>query len=80
MFGTGLNLGSRWRQFPRRTQRFEPGSPVRAIAKRLVLGLPAPAQPDGGPSGEVERLSFRVVNRELAFDLNRAVVVDGDLR
>jgi hypothetical protein len=80
MFGTGLNLGSRRRQFPRRTQRFESRRPVRSIAKRLVLRLPAAAQPDGGPSGEVELLSFLVVNRELALDPNRAVVVDGDLR
>jgi predicted phosphodiesterase len=51
-----------------------------AIAKRLVQGLPAPAQPDGGPARQIERLSFRVMNRKLALNLNRPVVINCDLR
>jgi len=53
---------------------------MRAVAERLVLGLSAAAQTDGGPPGQIERFSFHIVNRKLALDLNRAVIVDRDLR
>ena len=50
------------------------------IAKGFVQGMSAAAQSDGRSSGQIEGLSFRVVNRKLAFDFNRAVIVDNDLR
>jgi hypothetical protein len=51
-----------------------------AITERLVQGLAAAAQSDARPSSQIEGLSLRVVNRKLALDLNRAVIVDNDLR
>jgi hypothetical protein len=53
---------------------------MRSVAKGLVLGLAATAQTNGCPPGQIERLAFHIVNRKLALDLNRAVIVDRDLR
>jgi len=51
-----------------------------AIAKGLVCGVPAAAEPDGGPAGQTEGLTLRIKNLELAFDADGAVVIDGDFR
>ena len=75
-----LQLWLRRRQLSCRTHRFETSAAMRAVAERFVLGLPAAAQTDGGAPRQVERLSFHIVNRKLALDLNRAVIVDRDLR
>jgi hypothetical protein len=49
-----------------------------AVAKRFVLRVSAAAQADAGPSRQIERFSFRVVNRKFAVYFNRAVIIDGD--
>jgi hypothetical protein len=39
----------------------------------------APAEADGGPSGQAERLAFDVADFEIAFDPNGPIAVDSDL-
>jgi len=41
--------------------------------------MAAAAQADGGPAAKSERLTLRIEDLEVAFYLDRAVVVDGDL-
>lgn len=49
-------------------------SAVRAITKRLVLSHPAAAQRNHRAAAQAERISFRILNRELAFNPDRAVI------
>jgi hypothetical protein len=51
-----------------------------AIAKRFVLRLTAAAQTDGGSSRQIEGFPLSIVNRKLAFDLDRPIIVDYDFR
>src|SRR5262245_24260249 len=51
---------------------------VRAVAERLVLGMPATAERDGGPSGEAERPAFVVEENDVALDAHGPVFPDGD--
>jgi hypothetical protein len=45
-----------------------------AIAKRLVGGVPAPAQRNDGSASESERLTRRVGNLEFTLDAQRSVI------
>ena len=49
-----------------------------AVAKRLIGGLPAAAETDGGTPRESEGLALRIDDLEIAFDTKRAVVIHGD--
>ena len=51
-----------------------------AVAERFVLGLTAAAEADGFAASEVERIAVYVVDGEVAFDTDRAVVADSDFR
>jgi len=51
-----------------------------AIAEGLVGRLPAAAKPNRRPTCETKRLACRVDYFKIAFDANRAVVVDSDSR
>jgi hypothetical protein len=42
--------------------------------------MAATAQPDGRASREIERVPFGIVNREIAFDADRAVVENDNFR
>jgi hypothetical protein len=75
-----LQLGLGGWELARPTDGFESRVAMGAVAKGLVQGVAAAAQTDGGPSRQVERLSFGIVYRKLAFDFDGAVVVNGDLR
>jgi hypothetical protein len=54
------------------------GGLVRAIAKRLVVGMAAAAQGDRGASSQAEGAAGGVDDLEVAFHANRAVGVDSD--
>src|ERR1035441_6141597 len=51
---------------------------MRAVAKRLVGGLPAAAQRDRGAARQAKFIALLIVNRELAFDADRSVVNRSD--
>src|SRR5450755_1556703 len=51
---------------------------VSAVAERLVLGLPAAAQPDSFAVRDVERVTVHVVNGKVPFDADGTVVANGD--
>jgi len=53
---------------------------VSAIAKRLVLGVAATAQPDDGASAESEEVAVDVGDDEVAFDADGTVRIDRDFR
>ena len=67
----------RW-QLARAAGGIETGLAMRAIAERFVFGVAAAAQADGRASSQAERLSVHILNCELAFHSQRAVVVDRD--
>lgn len=73
-------LRRRRRKLARGTQRFESDALVRPVAERLVRRLSAAAQPDHGSSAKAERIAVGIVNGELAFHSNRAVIEDGNFR
>ena len=73
-----LELGLRRGEFAGHTRVGKADSIVAAIAERLVLGLPAAAERDRGPSGESEGSARRVDDLEIAFDAEIAVGLDGD--
>src|SRR5205085_7431510 len=60
--------------------RVEAAPGVRAVAERLVVALPAAAQPDDRPAGDVVLVALRVVDLEVALDAERSVVVHRNLR
>ena len=73
-------LFRRWRRKLARAARgFESDFAMRAVAEGLVFGVAATAQADGRASSQAERLSIGVLNGELAFRSQRAVIVDRDL-
>jgi len=53
---------------------------MRAVAKGLVCGVPAAAEPDGRPSGQAKGLSLRIKDLEIAFHTDGAVVIDSNFR
>ena len=53
---------------------------MRAIAKRFVFGVPAAAQADDRPSGESISISILVLDGKLAFDTDRSIIENCDLR
>jgi len=50
-----------------------------SVTKWLILRQPATAERDYCSSGQPELLSFRIMNRKLALDPDRTVVIDRDL-
>jgi hypothetical protein len=73
-----LDLGGRRRESARLDFRLEPNPLVGAVAERLVLRMPAAAQPDGGAPRKIKRGAGGVADREFPFDAHRPVVVDSD--
>jgi hypothetical protein len=53
---------------------------MRAIAERLVCGVPATAEPDGGPFSQAKGFSLGVKNFEIAFHAYGSVVIDSNFR
>src|SRR5690349_21244697 len=51
-----------------------------AVAERLVLGMAAAAELNGGSSGKPKGCAGRVADIEFALDLNWPVVETGDFR
>jgi len=75
-----LGLPDRGRQSAGGAQGLKARLGVGAVAEGFVLGLPAAAEADGFAAGEVERVAVHVVNGEVSFDADRAVVADSDFR
>ena len=61
------------------TFRRESDSPMRPIAERLLVAMPAPAERYDRSTGKVILVSSRVVNLEVPLDAKVPVVVYGDL-
>jgi len=61
----------------RGTEGFETLARMRAVAKRLVRRKAAAAQGNDGPSGESIGGAGSIVNSEVTFQPDRAVVVNG---
>src|SRR6185295_7911680 len=72
-------FGSRGRQHASLDRRLEPALLVGPVAERLVRGLAAAAERDGGASGQVERLAILVDDLEIPLNTDGAVVANGDL-
>jgi hypothetical protein len=53
---------------------------MRAIAKRFVGGVAAPAKTYGRPSGKAKGLPLGVDNLEITFEADGPVVLDRDFR
>ena len=53
---------------------------MRSIAERFVLGHSAAAQGNYRSAGQAIGISFGVLDTEFAFDANRAIVDNRDLR
>ena len=49
---------------------------VRAVAKRLVGGVSAAAEPDGGATGQSKGSSLGIADLKIAFYADRTVVID----
>jgi hypothetical protein len=68
----------RWRrQITRSNRAGEVVALVRAIAKRLIRGLPAAAEGDSRASGEAENLAILVDNFEVALDPHGSIAENG---
>jgi|SRR5271157_48536 len=65
-------------QLPRFDLGLESDSVVAAITERLVLGVAATAQADGGAAREIERVAVEVTQSEVALDPNRSIALDDD--
>jgi hypothetical protein len=50
-----------------------------AVAEWLVIGVPATAKSDRGAPGETELTALGIDDLKVAFDPDRAVIVDGYL-
>jgi hypothetical protein len=53
---------------------------MRAIAERLVCGVPATAEPDGSPSSQAKGFSLGIKDFEIAFHAYGSVVIDSNFR
>jgi hypothetical protein len=69
---SGLGLG--WGQFARDAHIRKALAVVAAIAKRLVGGVPAPAQRNDCSARESERLTGRIGNLEFTLDAQWSVI------
>jgi hypothetical protein len=74
-----LDLWSRRRQRSSFDLRLESNLAVTAIAKRLVLGMPAAAERDDLSASEVERIPLNVVHCKISLYFERTVVIDDNL-
>src|SRR5438046_10199904 len=64
------------RQIARNDVVVEPSSVVRAVAKRLVFGVPATAQTDHRSSCETKGFALRVHNFKITFHANVAIILN----
>src|SRR5438552_5018357 len=53
---------------------------MRAIAERLVGGVPTTAEPNGGASGQAKGLAFGIQDLKIAFHAQGSVVIDSNFR
>src|SRR6266550_3259166 len=53
---------------------------MRAIAERLVCGVPTTAEPNGGPTSQAKGFSLGIKNFEIAFHADGSIVIDSNFR
>src|SRR6266576_2682597 len=68
------------RQLPGGNGIGESAGLMRAIAERLVCGVPATAEPDSGPSSQAKWFSLGIKNFEIAFHAYGSIVIDSNFR
>src|SRR5262249_43633098 len=66
------------RQNGRHYLRLEPTASVRSVAEWFVVALAATAETDGSATRQVVFVTCAIVDFDLTFDLQRAVVIYGD--
>jgi hypothetical protein len=74
------NLNFRWREIPRLLLILKSGGLVSSIAKRLVCGMAAAAQPYGGASAESKGAALHVHQFNFPFDTQRSIIANNDFR
>jgi hypothetical protein len=75
-----LKLGLWRRQLPSRYGIGEGTGLMRAIAERLVGGVPTTTEPNGGASGQAKGLTFGIQDLKIAFHAQGSVVIDSNFR
>ena len=75
---TRLRFGYGRGQCARGASRLEANLAVHSIAERFIRRLSTAAQADRFAAREIESVAVHVVNCEVPFDTNRAVVADSD--
>jgi hypothetical protein len=74
-----LDLGLGRGKFSRHHGVVEPGSLVRAVAKRLIQGMTTPAEPDGSAPCQSEGLALGIYNLKIALHSDTSIAIDGYL-
>ncbi len=74
-----LDFGLRRLQPARDHFRLKSHSAMRAVAKRLVVAVPAAAERNHGAACQIEFIPVLIEDFEIAFEADAAIVIDRDL-